>query len=567
MARKSRKNAAEVIQAVETVASGAAAVPAAIYARLSIENSGKDDDGDSIANQVSFCREYLKDHPDLRLEAVYEDNGEKGTHFDRPQFQKMMEDIRRGRIRCVIVKDLSRFGRDYIECGYYLEKIFPFMNVRFIAITDRYDSLTAGDAEGALMVPLKNMINAAYAKDISRKIITSFRARQEKGEFLPAFAPYGYVKSKTKAFRLEPDPETAPYVKLIFEWFAEGASKNEISKRLTEMGAVTPAMRKVQLGIWKAEKYKHTDWYGRSLVDILKNVEYTGCIVYGKMPKSLYEGIKCHRAAPEEWRVIPDVHEPLVSRELYDRVQERFERQKRHYHERLEAGRERREQYVNLFRGKIVCGDCGKNMRYRRPTVRMTVPVYDCGGFIDSNGKRCSRHHIQAVKVEEAVRQAVRVQAGMMCSLDETVRKLKGSSGEAAVRGRHQKKLREITRQLAAVNEKKAGLYENLMEGLLDDAEYQYAKERYEDDFQKLNAQMEEARREKKEFDSVMESGLDCLKAVRHPDSLECMTQEAADLFVKEIRVFEDSRVEVVLNFTEDIRMMERIVSEVEQNG
>lgn len=567
MARKSRKSAAAVVPAAETVTAGAEAVPAAIYARLSVENSGKDDDGDSIANQVSFCQEYLKDHSDLRLEAVYEDNGEKGTHFDRPQFRKMMEDIRRGRIRCVIVKDLSRFGRDYIECGYYLEKIFPFMGVRFIAVTDRYDSLTAEDAEGALVVPLKNMINAAYAKDISRKIITSFRARQEKGEFLPAFAPYGYVKSETMAYRYEPDPETAPYVKLIFEWFADGASRNEIAKRLTEMGAVTPAMRKVQLGIWKAEKYKHTSWYSRSMVDILKNVEYTGCIVYGKMPKSLYEGIKCHRAPPEEWRVIPDTHEPLVSRELYDRVQERFERQKRHYHERLEAGRERREQYVNLFKGKIICGDCGKNMRFRRSVTKKTVPAYDCGGFLDSGGKRCSRHHIQAGKLEEAVLQAVRVQIGTMCGLEEAVRRLKGSSGESAARGRLQKRIREITGRLEAVNEKKTGLYESLMEGILDEEEYQYAKERYENDFLKLNAQLEEVQREKKDLDSLMESGMDCLKSVRHLYSLECMTQEAADLFVKEIRVFEDCRVEVTLNFTEDIRMMERIVSKVESNG
>ena len=156
------------------------------------------------------------------------------------------------------------------------------MGVRFISITDGYDSAISGDAEKALMVPLKNMINAAYAKDISRKIITSFRARQEKGEILPAFAPYGYVKSKTKAYRYEIDPETAPYVRMIFEWKAAGISHKEISRRLTEIGAVTPAMRKVQLGIWKAEKYMHTTWYGRTIIDILQNQTYTGCIVYGQ---------------------------------------------------------------------------------------------------------------------------------------------------------------------------------------------------------------------------------------------------------------------------------------------
>ena len=321
MARKSRKNTGAVIEAPVQISNY---FPTAIYVRLSIENSGKDDDGDSIAKQISFCKAYLAEHTDLKLYDIYEDNGEKGTNFDRPEFKRMMDDIRSGKVKCVLVKDLSRFGRDYIEAGEYLEKIFPFMGIRFISITDGYDSLNCDDAESALMIPLKNMINDVYAKDISRKIITSFRARQEKGEFLPAFAPYGYVKSKEVAYRYEIDQETAPYVRMIFEWKAEGVSHNEICKRLNDMGAVTPARRKVDLGIWRAEKYKHTVWHGRTIIDIMKNPTYTGCIVYGRIPKSLYEGIKMHRAPEEEWRYVPDAHEPIISQELFDKVQKMF---------------------------------------------------------------------------------------------------------------------------------------------------------------------------------------------------------------------------------------------------
>ena len=156
MARKSRKNTGAVIEAPVQISNY---FPTAIYVRLSIENSGKDDDGDSIANQISFCKAYLTEHTDLKLYDIYEDNGEKGTNFDRPEFKRMMDDIRSGKVKCVLVKDLSRFGRDYIEAGEYLEKIFPFMGIRFISITDGYDSLNCDDAEGALMIPLKNMIN------------------------------------------------------------------------------------------------------------------------------------------------------------------------------------------------------------------------------------------------------------------------------------------------------------------------------------------------------------------------------------------------------------------------
>ena len=214
MARKSRKQT--TIQSPAVVgAVKSETISTAIYARLSIENSGKDDEGDSIENQISFCKSYVIEHPYLNLVGVYEDNGSKGTNFDRPQFKKMMDEVKAGRIKCLVVKDLSRFSRDYIEAGAYLEKIFPFMGIRFISITDGYDSAVSRDAEKALMVPLKNMINTAYAKDISRKIITSFRARQAKGEILPAFAPYGYVKSKTQAYRYEIDEETALYVRMI----------------------------------------------------------------------------------------------------------------------------------------------------------------------------------------------------------------------------------------------------------------------------------------------------------------------------------------------------------------
>ena len=201
MARKSRKNInvqkpaesnsgsiSQNQQVTEVVNEDALATAA--YIRLSVENNGHETDN-SLKTQIELVESFIRENGNLHLIDTYIDNGFSGTKFDRPEFVRMMDDVKSGRIQCIVVKDLSRFGRDYIETGAYLEKIFPFMGVRFISITDGYDSAISGDAEKALMVPLKNMINAAYAKDISRKIITSFRARQEKGEILPAFAPYG----------------------------------------------------------------------------------------------------------------------------------------------------------------------------------------------------------------------------------------------------------------------------------------------------------------------------------------------------------------------------------------
>ena len=565
MARKSRKN-------IETTAAAPVIensyYKTAVYVRLSIENSGKDDDGDSIENQTSICKEYIAEHPDLKLYDIYEDNGKKGTHFDRPEFQRMMEDIKGGKVQCILVKDLSRFGRDYIEAGQYLEKIFPFLGVRFISITDGYDSLTSDDAEGALMIPLKNMMNDVYAKDISRKIITSFRARQEKGEYLPAFPPYGYVKSKTRAYRYEVDEAVAPYVRMIFEWKAAGVSHNEICKRLNDMGAVTPAKRKVELGIWHAEKYKHTVWYGRTLIDILKNITYTGTLVYGKMPKSLYQGIKCHRAKPEEWRTIPDAHEAIISRELYDKVQEMFEARAKNMQERMDKHAPLREQITNHFRGKIYCGDCGKRMRFVKANNRH-IPMdqehsyYVCGGYIDSGYRNCTRRMIRYPDVETAVMAVIQGQATAALDQEKLLRQMRGSVKEKSLIDKYVGQINYISQELKKVNGRREHLFESFSEGVLDEAEYRFAKQKYDDEAAELGKRLSEARAKKKQLDEVLTLDNKWLSAMREAEDKTVVDSELVKHLIKAVKIYEEKRVEVELNFGEQKKVMERIIGEM----
>lgn len=565
MARKSRKNA-DIL--TETPVQESSFYSTAIYARLSIENSGKDDDGDSIANQISFCRAYLEELKDLKLYGIYEDNGEKGTNFDRPEFQRMMDDIRRGKVKCVLVKDLSRFGRDYIEAGELLEKIFPFMGIRFISITDGYDSLTSDDAEGALMIPLKNMINDVYAKDISRKIITSFRARQEKGEFLPAFAPYGYLKSKTEAYRYEIDEVTAPYVKMIFEWKAEGISHNEICRRLNEMGAVTPARRKVDLGIWRAEKYKHTVWFGRTIIDILKNPTYTGCIVYGRIPKSLYEGIKMHRAPEDEWRYVPDAHEPIISQELFDKVQQMFADRAEKFKKKMDENAELRELIMNPLKGKIYCGDCRKRMRFVKPTdkrypIDQDHAIYVCGGYLDSGYSRCSRHSIRYPLVADAVMAVVKVQTELALKQEQLIRQMRGSVKEKNLIDKYVGQVNYLNQELKKINARRECLFENFAEGILDEKEYQFAKEKYDEEASALDKKLKAATAKKNQLDSVLSFDNKWLVAMHEAENASEMNESLVKSLINKVMVFEDNRVEVELNFAEDRDIFQDIVTEM----
>ena len=565
MARKSRKNIGAVI---ETPVQEGNYFSTAIYVRLSIENSGKNDDGDSIANQISFCKAYLAEHTDLKLYDIYEDNGEKGTNFDRPEFKRMMDDIRGGKVKCVLVKDLSRFGRDYIEAGEYLEKIFPFMGIRFISITDGYDSLTCDDAEGALMIPLKNMINDVYAKDISRKIITSFRARQEKGEFLPAFAPYGYVKSKEVAYRYEVDQETAPYVRMIFEWKAEGVSHNEICKRLNNMGAVTPARRKVDLGIWRAEKYKHTVWHGRTIIDIMKNPTYTGCIVYGRIPKSLYEGIKMHRAPEEEWRYVPDAHEPIISQELFDKVQKMFADRAEKFKAKMDENAPLRELVTNHFKGKIYCGDCGKRMRFVKPTdkrypVDQDHAVYVCGGYLDSGYSRCSRHSIRYPVVADAVLAAINIQLELALKQEQLIRQMRGSVKEKNLIDKYVGQINYLSQELKKLNGKREALFENFAKGILDEEEYQFAKKKYDEEAKEIEKKLTVEKAKKIQLDDILSLSNEWLVAIHKAENVTEIDAGLVKHLVSSVKIFEDNRVEVELNFGDQRNIFNRIIAEM----
>ena len=240
MARKKRQYL-QSEQAKEPVSAMLPSVwETAIYARLSVENSKKNDDGDSIEGQIEICRDYVSEHPYLHLADTYVDNGWTGTNTDRPEFQRLLSDIREGKIKALVIKDFSRFSRDYIEAGNLLENIFPAMGVRFISVVDRYDSFETDGSASSLLIPLKNLINSFYSRDQSKKVSLAVHAKQLAGEHIPSMIPYGYRKSTTQEYRFEPDPETAPIVKRIYAQFLCGTGARPIMRQLNEEGIPSP---------------------------------------------------------------------------------------------------------------------------------------------------------------------------------------------------------------------------------------------------------------------------------------------------------------------------------------
>ena len=301
MARKSRKvTAAEPIME----ATPAQRFPTAIYARLSVENSGKSEKVDIIANQIEICKSYLTERPYLNLVDTYVDNGRTGTVFDRPEFNRLMTDIRSGRIKCLVVRDLSRFGRDYIETGTFLERIFPQIGLRFISIKENFDSFDTGGNSESLLIPLQNMVNSLYSKDISRKVSTALKAQMESGEFKKRNLPYGY-RWDDEHSNMVFDEETAPIVRKIFQWKIEGLSLPAIADRLDAMDAPNPEFQKYQVGVRTGNATAKKVWNKSTLTSILDNPHYVGDTVLGRTLNAIYKGVKNQHIDRENWIVFP----------------------------------------------------------------------------------------------------------------------------------------------------------------------------------------------------------------------------------------------------------------------
>ena len=288
MARKSRKAQA---QPVAEVKKETAALPTAIYARLSVENSGKDDDGNSLQNQIAVCEDYLDGCPHLRLTEVYSDNGRTGTVFDRPAWNRLMDDVRTGKVQCIVVRDLSRFGRDYVETGNYLEKIFPALGTRFISVKENFDNFTCGNAMESLSVSLQNLVNAMYSRDISKKVSTALRAQMETGNFRNRNLPYGYLWNGDKTAYVV-DEEAAAVVRQIFEWKLREVSVYTIVERLKTGGIESPERHKRRAGTRNGGNIQGEGWCPSTIRGILQNRAYIGEMICGKSETALYKGLK-----------------------------------------------------------------------------------------------------------------------------------------------------------------------------------------------------------------------------------------------------------------------------------
>ncbi len=543
MARKSRKER----QLPVSIEGGEKnAFLCAIYGRLSLFNSNRQDNGDSIQNQLRICHDFIQENEDLKLIDTYIDNGKKGVHFERPEFKRMMDDIRSGRINCIVVKDLSRFGRNYLEVGEYLEKIFPFLGVRFIAVIDEYDSLKNKECDINMTMPLKNMINELYAKDLSQKICTSMEARMEKGDFLPGRLCYGYIRLQKGDTFLVPDPVTASYVSFMFELRVKGASYEEIRRQLDKIHAVTPSMRKAELEVQTSKNKVTRYWTVTAIKKCLSNPVYLGHLVYHKEISAFYKGIKRKKVCPVEWSLIENTHQPLITQEIFDKVQEINQTAKKEY----EKTHRNKKIYENMYRGIIKCGDCGTSMVHR--TNKGRDNGFLCGRYKRSYRKECSIHSIKEETVHDIVLEQIRLQVQLTMEMEQKRKTPKVRNNISHMDKKKEQQIQELRRKKVYFILLREALYKNFVEGILEKEEYKELKIHYLERENELQIQIERMEQSEQYLKDMALKRKDTVSLFQRFMRRKNLNRDILENLVKEIKVFEDRHIEVVFKF-EDI--------------
>lgn len=547
MARKSRKADAATQAAPEICE---IVYNTGLYVRLSVMDSGKKD-GESIINQQDMLEQYVAECPELSLKGVFVDNGETGVDFLRPAWNELIRECRAGKINCIVLKDLSRLGRNYIETGEYLETILPLLGIRLIAVNDSYDSLTLTNGE-RLVSNLKNLVNDLYAKDISRKSSTALRMKQKQGAFIGTYASYGYLKDPADKNKIIVDPETAPIVRQIFEWKADGVGDAQICRRLTEAGILAPNKYRLMKGIVKDTRFAKSEWANSVIKRILTCQVYLGHMVQGRRRGALYEGGGHGMINASEWTIVRDTHEPIISQDVFDRANAVMDARTKEY--KAQVGRYAHfEKPEMILKDLVFCADCGKPLfRYKnvKSQYNRVYWTYQCRGH--NTLLNCPYKYIHEKDLYSAVYEAIRVEIQSCSEVKNTIEKLSRESTHKARLTKFDTEIVEAERELRRITTLRQAIYDDYAAKLLTVSEYQFATEKYAADAERERKRIAAARCEKTEYafksTSVNKWLVEFLKFMEAKE----LTAEIAQAMIERVEVSDRDDVKVIFKFRDE---------------
>lgn len=531
------------------------------YLRLSKEDgdvAGSETlQSNSIENQKEYIEDYLQSKPEIKIVDFYVDDGYSGVNFDRPDFQRMLQDIKNKKIDCVIVKDLSRLGRNYIEVGRYIERLFPLLGVRFIAINDNFDSADDTAASNNIIIPFKNLINDAYCRDISIKIRSHLEVKRKRGEFIGAFAVYGYMRGKDKN-KLIVDPYAAEIVKEIFGMKMDGMSQQAIADELNSLGILSPAEYKKEQGSgYKTVFQTHSKakWTAMAVMRVLTNEIYVGTLIQGKESTPNYK-VKVREKKPrEEWIRIENAHEAIISRADFEIISDIIQKDTR-----VTAGK----RAVSIYSGYLVCADCGCSMvRKKAYSGSFEYVYYVCSGN-KKNKDTCSSHRISENALNVAVTKILQLHLKHLADLQESILYIRKTSCNSDKIKMMVLQSEKIKGDIEKYNRLKLECYEDYKNELITQGEYLLFKKELDNRIEDTKKAATELSKKKRmlldgryEKESFMEKFLTS-KDIELKRSLFVR-------FISQIYVYEDRRIEIIFRDQDEIEQLAGLVGEIKQ--
>ena len=535
MARTSRK--------IENTLSKNTVMPvkAALYVRLSNEdNGGKGTD--SIHNQLELLLNFAEGIENIEIVETYTDNGRTGTDFDRPEWERMLSDVKEQKVNCIIVKDLSRFARNYLEAGDYLEKIFPFLGVRFIAVNDQFDSEGKIFKEKDLITEVKNIANDYYSKDISKKIMASFHTKKGQGQFIGNMAPYGYILRKNRFVIDEP---AAAVVRRIFSMRMQGKSFYEIAKVLNQEEIPSPSRYAGERGVKKYKGCDHILWQPQAVSRIIYNRVYVGDLVQGKYNRSIYSKEKQGKRKEEVWEIDKDAHPAIVDRESFDRIQKIREKNRKTWQDKQgETG------YENILEGILVCGICHHVLRRNKDVRKGKAQYYFyCGSAYNYSQVKCDTSSIADYKIFDTVFQQIKLQIDLAVEAKAVIEQMK-KLGHFALKLKRKKQERARAKEeLGRYIYLKTNIYEDMKQGILTKEEFLMAKEKYALRIAELEEELNKKEKELADFEQCMNGSNRWMKTFLHFQGAEELTRDMAVELLEKVEMFGDKRVHIKFRF------------------
>jgi DNA invertase Pin-like site-specific DNA recombinase len=515
------------------------------YIRLSNADQGAGE-SDSVTNQRKFIDEFLAKHPEIEAVGEKVDDGYTGVLFDRPAFSEMMAEIEKGNANCIITKDLSRLGREYIETGRYLRRIFPAYGVRFIAINDNFDTLTVSSDD--LSVSMRVVLNDAYAHDIAKKTRAALESKRKSGEYVGACPIYGYKKDENNRNLLVVDEYPASVVRDIFRMKMDGASAVRIAAELNERGVLSPMEYKKHNGLPHPKKcYSDVTggkWSATTIFRILNDETYTGTLVQGKMGKPNHKIKELLKKPPSEWHRVENTHEAIVPNNIFDLVQKIL---------RLDTRTSPKNDKVYTFSGILICGCCGNRM------TRKTVPNRDKSiiyhYYYCPTGKKKGCRLGATIKEDDllfCVLHSVKAHVTNISEVEKLLAELDADRVAKTLSNNLRTQLCENEERLVKIHEFKSGLYESMINGDLTKDEYKALKAKYIEDAEVLAEANVKLQNEIEDILSCRHERMEWIRRFKEFESIEVIDRKAVICLIHSIHIHGRTDIEITFDHQAD---------------